>query len=338
MAYIDHATKETVLAAVDDEQVATELAAFDITAEEVETLSTNLNMLAGAAGRMLWPDEASLAELERHAMLDEAKAATSRLVAAEQQARRPVVRDSSTMILELVHVSGDPTVLAHSHESWLWGPLGPPCSGDFTELSPEQRYHVHAEAHGLVWDKRTARAFTRREVTIHKELIATAERDLEQTADAITAGYEAMAAAADNISAGTETAEAYPDGPWPVTMADWSTEGWEAAATVRSSTQVLLTSSAAAGIITVLGQVNTNEERGILVPAARARARALGQWWDIISPARPAAPSEGHDVSFWLADGNPLEFWAAAMTAAWLECGRNRRGGPIGVAEALLGR
>ena len=339
MAFIDQKTKATVLAAVGDESVSAELAAFDITDQEVETLTSNLQLLAGAGGRPLWPDEITRDRLERDAMLDAAATAAQRIAASAQRTRGPVMRDSAAMILELVHVSGNPTVLADQHESWLWGPLGPPRHGDYATLDATERYPAHAAASGVAWDARTLRAVTRNEVKVQKDVIAAAAKDLDNAEAAINNGYGALLSSADILDGGFAVARDKPDGPWPTAMADWSDLGWKTAATLRESTLTLLTAAAAAGVITVLQEVEGNEERGILVPVARARLAALRRWWDMTGPARPPRPPQGQfDVSFWIADCDPAAFWAATMTAAWLECGRNRRGGPVGMAETLLGR
>lgn len=339
MAYVDAATKQTVIDAVNNPEVGAALAVLDITPEEVDVLTGNLRLLAGADGKRLWPDADTWLDIEQNVLLEFAAAAVARHRAAETDAGRTLVRDSETMVLELVHAAADPAVLNNAPEQWLWSPLGPPMRGDYRHLAATERYPAHAAARGQRWDRAAVGVTVRYEVQVQKARIAKAAQIMEHAADALTSGYSAANDSADILSQGVAVVANSPRGPWPARMGGWSDVGWNTAGRVRRSAHQLLDAAASAAVVEVLQGVDTNEERGVLVAAARARLEALRRWWDTIGPVRPAAPADGSvDVSFWVADTDPSGFWLAAMTAAWLEFGRSQHGGDAGIAAALLGR
>ena len=341
MGRIDEETLSQLRSLIPDEAIVAAVAEADITEEESQALESQMILLAGQRDRELWTHASLWIRLEGKVLLEHAAAAVQQLAAAETEAGGHIMRDSITMMLELVHLSGDPGVLAQNPDNWLWGPLGPPIQGFWEDLPAEQRYPEHARRLGRKWNTAINDAFDNHDLAVCDAAIEAAGESVERGFDALVAGYDALNSTTDAIDAGFEISMTKPRRRWPrQDMARYSDIGWKAAAVLRSSTEALLEGAAGAGVLAALEAHDSYEERGILVAAARARSEALRRWFDLQGPSRP--PSDDGDptsISFWTTDPEPLGFWAAAMIAARIEVGRAfTNGEPSGAVESLLNR
>ena len=341
MGYIDEQTVAQLMALVPETEVVAAVAAADIGEDETRALEANMMLLTGSRDKQLWPDAEMWVQLEGQILREQAAAAVQTLASAEGAAGGAVMRDSITMMLELIHVSGDPMVLARNPESWLWGPVGPPISGSFDDLRPERRYAEHAQRCGHRWDMSVSDAFDRHDVAVCEAAVEAALAAVEAAPPAEMAAYNALNSTTDAINAGFETASTLPRQQWPVQdMARYSQIGWEAVEVISSSVNAVLDAAAGVAVIGVMQDNDTYEDRGVLVPASRARVEVLRRWFAVQAPKRPAGDElDSGSLSFWDAETDPLGLWAAALTAARMQVGRSHADGePSGAADTLLNR
>ena len=341
MGYINEETVAQLMALVPETQVVAAVAEADIEEGELRTLEANMMLLAGGSDKQLWPPASVWVQLEGQILREQAAAAVQTLASAEAAAGAAVIRDSITMMLELVHISGDPMVLARNPESWLWGPTGPPIQGDWADVSAQQRYAEHSKRNGRPWDMGLSDAFDRHDVAVCNAALTAATAAAEAGHQAELAAFEALTSTSGAINAGFEIAASQPQTQWPMQdMARYSQIGWGAVDVIRSSVDALLDAAAGVATINALSEHESYEERGIYVPAARARSETLRRWLAAQGPIRPPGDDQNPaSVSFWAADTDPLAFWGAAFTAARMQVGRSHTNGePAGAADTLLNR
>lgn len=341
MGYIDEQTVAQLMSLVPETEVVAAVAEIDLTEDDAAALEANMIMLAGCRDRQLWPAVPAWLHIEGQILREQASAAVQTLAAAEAAAGSAVMRDSITMMLELIHASGDPAVMANAADDWLWGPVGPPIPGDFGDLRADRRYGEHAGRSGKSWDMSTADAFENHDAAVCDAALQAALAAVESLPEAELAAFGALNATSDDIDDGFEIAAALPHEQWPAEqMAEYSRIGWEAVDVIRAGVDAALDAAAGLAVISVLDSDDTYEGRGLLIPAERARTEALRRWFDFQGPQQPpgdaAVPAS---VSFWAADTDPLGFWAAAFTAARMQVGRSYAdGAPAGAADTLLNR
>ena len=325
-----------------DAELVAAVKALTVTESESERLAANLSMLWGRADLVLWPDHTTRLRMESDSLLAAAEQAAAAVGQQEWQAGGPVLRDSRTMMLELIHAAQDPMVLTHNPEGWLWGPVGPPVR--LAEPVPVggDRYGLHAASLDRPWTKKIARMSVRHEVNACKAMLGDATREMENggLVAALASASTARSVVEPLIAEGLAVAAAHPAGPWPASMVEWSAQAWQAADALADAASRALRAASAAGVVRVLNSgVATNEERGMFVAVEQVRPLNLLTWWSSIAPPRetPTDPSKP-DLSFWYAARNPVDFWAACMTAALMELGQSMHGGVEGAALALLNR
>ena len=317
-----------LLAAAKKAAAADDSAAFN--------MEFNLTMLVGAAPSRLWPTAEKMEEMVDAAMLS-AAAETAQRLADEEAVSGPVVRDSESMVLELIHASGDPRVLTTAAcEEWLWGPLGPPLKvSEPPDL--QERYAAHAAAVNMPWDRRTVRKWAKHEAGYFKNRWTADSPELTGAGEALDRGYIAYAESQEELEEGTAIAAESPADEWPAEkMAVWSAAGWKQANTLRDSAISMLAAAEAMSCVAILAEKAENEERGLALVGARARLAALRRWWD---DTCPKADTSAGPLSYWTCEVSPCRFWGGAMTAGMLEFGQAIHGGGVeGLATALTNR
>ena len=341
MGYIDEQTVAQLMSLVPETEIVAAVAEIDLTEDEAAALEASMIMLAGCRDKQLWPAVPVWLQLEGQILREQAATAVQTLAAAEVSAGGAVMRDSITMMLELIHVSGDPAVVANAADAWLWGPVGPPISGAFGELRSDRRYPEHAERSGKTWGMGTADAFENHDAAVCDAALKAALAAVESLPEAELAAFEALNATSDDINDGFEIAATQPRAQWPVQqMAEYSRIGWQAVNVIRAGVDAALDAAAGLAVISALDNNDTYEERGLLIPAERARTEALRRWFESQGPQQPPGDADPPaSVSFWAADTDPLGFWAAALTAARMQIGRSHADGePSGAADTLLNR
>ena len=333
-------TLDLVAETIHDEEVIAALTAMTLSEDELGCLAENVSLLWGSSGVQLWPPLEQWLELEREEILRDAELAHRRISHSDHNSQSYTMRDSVTMVLELVHAANDPSVLRDNPEGWLWGPMGPPIQGSYGSIQPEQRYQVHANQLGLKWDKRTSKRFAKHDDVT---LVAILEQTMKPISDlpaVIRRARSELIEMDPFIEEGLRVADEHPKGPWPETMIEWSSKGWRTADTLRVAAETAMEAASAAGIARFfndLEHIESNEEVGILVAAERARPGALWRRWQTLAPTEPELNSM-KGSSFWYTDRNPVDFWAACMVAGLLELGRARHGSVQGIALALVNR
>ena len=235
--------------------------------------------------------------------------------------------------------SAKPLVSAYDRIMGTHRPVGPPISGSFGDLRPEQRYPEHAKRCGSSWSMSVYDSFENHDAAVCDAALTAAIAEVEAYPSAETAAFDALNSTSDAIDDGFEMASTLPRAQWPADeMARYSQTGWEAVDVIRSSVDVVLDAAAALAVISALADNETYEERGILVPAERARVEVLRRWLESQAPKRPANDGPA-SLSFWDADTDPLGFWAAALVAARMQVGRAHVNGEAsGAADSLLNR
>ena len=338
-AEITKATLDMVKETIHDDAVVQELQQMTLTDGEVDFLAYNLSLLWGSAGVDLWPDTTTWLRLEKDEILRDAERAARRTRHMDEQVEGFVIRDSITMVLEVIHAAKDPMVFRDNPEQWLWSPLGPPISGQFGNVNPEQRYDTHAQTLGLKWDEIAMERFSRHESYTMETIATQTMGPINDLPAAVSDGRSSLQDLAPLLEECLQIASSNPQGPWPEVMSSVSAAGWSCVEKMKRATEVTMKSASATGVTRVLQASDTipsNEEFGIMVAAERARPATL---WRIWTDSEPTPLSNADKkISLWQTSQNPVDYWAACMTAALLELGRSRHGDIRGVALALVNR
>lgn len=315
-------------------EAATKAAAADESA--AINMEFNLTMLLGAAPSRLWPSTERMDEMVDEALLA-AAAQTAKRLADQESMSGPVIRDSESMVLELIHASGDPRVLAGpACEGWLWGPLGPPVQvSEPPEL--QTRYAVHAAAVNMAWDRRVVRKWAKHEAATYKNRWTADSPEINGAGEALDRGYIAYAESQEALEEGTKIAAEAPAEEWPAEkMAAWSAVGWEQANIIRDSAIHMLAAAETMTCVSAISEHAENEARGWALVGGRARLAALRRWWD---DSCPKADTSAGPLSYWTCEVSPARFWGGAMTAGMIEFGQAMHGGGVeGLAAALTNR
>ena len=302
---------------------------------EALSLWVNLHLLAGRRDRALWPSEDALRAMTHAEMLIHAAECSEHFAALDAAGEMPL-RDSCSMVREVIHASGDPQVLGNDPDAWLWGPSGPPASSDplaVSRPSPDGMYAAHAAAIGRRWDDRTAAEAERVEESYYTDRISPDHPAALKVYPALDGGYRTIEESDEALAEGISASHTLPE-LWPPEMAEWSDAGWGYADSLRLSVRTVMVGASCPQTALVVNEARTYEDRGLGAASVEARLAALMGWWVQIAPARDPG---SEPVSYWHCDTSPVGFWAAALVAAMCEHDSAVNGGGAeGLAKSLI--
>ena len=316
-----------------------------LTDSELDELASKLVSLSVTDPLVLWghPDESSiqdqteLREMAKDVAMDYALRDT-------EHPDSLVVRDSVSMVLELIHYADDPQVLRVGSDRWLWGPAGIPFQVEPGSVPEDaDRYQLHANALGLLWEEPEIEHYEQVDTHIAETLLQ------DYTDNVVPGAMQAMREIREALDlswfmAGIgechELAETHPQQEWPPDMGNWSDRAWAAALKAREAAQATMAWAAAeAAAQTLADEEISPEETGMRIALAKAQGRAHLRRWDAHSPPMPIhVPPD--PLSYWTLPSTsppPLDYWVACMTVAVVHLGLVSDG-YRGAVSMLVGR
>ena len=307
----------------------------NVTEDNLLILEHHLIALTGASPETLWGDTTQINAETDVAVLTLAQEAVEGLREQEQAAGRTVLRDSLTMMFEVINTSGDPRVFSNAAEQWLWSPFGAPMAASGTAPAGMQRWQAHTGMLGIGTDIDTWQNYETTRMEWHvSQCSQTVTQATQAIADVLpTLLDQNMAASLELVK---DIAETNPAEQWPPELAAWGDTCWELAERAADAAALTLEWCSAEHTLRLLAGDNSDNIEGTAlgIIVALAQVYAVTQRWQAYAPQRPENDPQG-SMSYWMTDVRALDYWSACLSSAICRYGYTANGSQ-GAAAMLL--